>query len=140
VVQDVVAGGEVIVRIDPLRRPIKTISHAVENLGAGVDVPVRAVHAFDKEGWILGARVVNQATAASGIDDGNTCVVELAADGGAVASETFDSSTAFPAPNECHDLGTVVEAHVGAGTVLTLSVTNGAAADPGPFLVEVDYI
>ena len=27
-----------------------------------------------------------------------------------------------------------------AGFVMTLAVTNGATANPGPFLVEVDYV
>jgi hypothetical protein len=121
-------------------RAIKTIVHAVENLGAGVDIPARAIHAFNKEGWIVAARVVNQATAAAGIDAGNTCVVALAIDAGAVASKTYNNTTVFPAENTADSLGTITNGHAAAGDVLTVAVTNGAAADPGPFLVEVDYV
>ena len=88
----------------------------------------------------MGARVVNQATAAAGIDGGNTCVVTLATGAGTVVSETFDSTTTFPAANTDQDLGALSNEHATAGQVLTLSVTNGATADPGPFLVEVDYV
>ena len=140
VVQDVPAAGEIILRIDPAAVRIKTVLHAVEDLAAGADVAARAMHAFDGDARIVGARIVNQATAAAGIDNGNTCVVTLATGAGTVASETFDSTTVFPAANTDHDLGVVSNAHVGAGEVLTVAVTNGATANPGPFLVAVDYV
>jgi hypothetical protein len=139
-VQDVIASGEIILRIDPSHRQVKTVSHAVENLAAGADISSRAVHAFEKNGWMVSARVVNQATAAAGIDDSNTCVITLASDAGTVVTETFDSTTTFPAANAQHDLGGLGNAQALAGYVLTLSVTNGATADPGPFLVEIDYV
>ena len=140
VVEDVVTTGEIILRIDPTRRQTKTITHAVENLSAGADISARAIHGFDTDGWIVSARVVNQATAASGIDDSNTCVMTLATGSGTVVTETFDSTTTFPAANTSLDLGSVSNVHVGAGDVLTLAVTNGTNADPGPFLVAVDYV
>ena len=128
------------VRIDPDHRHVKTVTHAVEDLAANADIAARAIHSFNKEAWIVAARVVNQASAASGIDDSNTCVVAVAQTAGAVASETFDSTTAFPAANTAHDLGTISNPCAAAGAVLTLAVTNGTTADPGPFLVEVDYV
>ena len=140
VVQDVVTTGEIILRIDPNRGMIKTVTHQVENLAAGADISARAVHGFDSDGWIVSARVVNQATAASGIDNSNTCVITLATGAGTVVAETFDSTTTFPAANTAQDLGSVSNVHVGTGDELTLAVTNGATADPGPFLVAVDYV
>lgn len=140
VVQDVVASNEIILRLDPLRRLVKTVTHVVGDLAAGADVAARAVHHFSQEGWIARARVVNQATAAAGINGSNTCVITLALSAGAVASLTFDSVVTFPAPNEYRDLGVVSNAQAAAGDVLTLAVTNGATANPGPFLVEVDYV
>ncbi len=140
IVQDFVATNEIILRIDPAGALIKTATHAVENLSAGADIAARAVHAFEKHGWIVSARVVNQATAAAGIDDSNTCVITLATGAGTVVTETFDSTTTFPAANTEQDLGSVANVHVSAGDVLTLAVTNGTNADPGPFLVEVDYV
>lgn len=140
VVQDVVANGEIILRIDPGRRQIKTVTHAVEDLAAGVDIAARAVHGFDQEGWLAAARIVNQGTAATGIDADDTCVVALAIGANTVVTETFDNVTAFPAVNTGHDLGALDHQHVAAGDVLTLAVTNGTNANPGPFLVEVDYV
>lgn len=140
VVQDFVATNEIILRIDPTGGRIKTVAHAVEDLGAGADIAARAAHAFEKDGWIVSARVVNQASAAAGINDSNTCVVTLATGAGTVVTETFDSTTTFPAANTAQDLGSVGNVHVGAGSVLTLAVTNGTTANPGPFVVEVDYV
>ncbi len=140
IVQDVVAANEVIVRLDTQRGKVKTITHAVENLSAGADIAARAVHSFDGDGWLVSARVVNQTTAAAGIDDSNTCVVALATDAGAVVTATFNSTNAFPAANSEKDLGALGNVHVAPGQVMTLAVTNGTTADPGPFLVEVDYV
>ena len=81
-----------------------------------------------------------QATAATGIDNSNTCVITLATGAGTVVTETFNASTTFPSANTAEDLGAISNANVTAGSVLTLAVTNGATANPGPFLVEVDYI
>lgn len=139
-VQDVVGTNEIILRLDPMRIHVKTVTHAVEDLSAGSDIAARAIHAFDANGWIVAARVVNQATAASGIDDSNTCVVTLATTGGTVATETFDSTTAFPSANVAHDMGAISNPEVSGKTVLTLAVANGTNADPGPFIVEVDYV
>jgi len=139
-VQDFVTTGEIILRVDPRRAKIKTITHAVEDLAAGADIPARAVHGFDGEGWIVAARVVNQATAAAGIDNANTCVVALTTGAGSVVSATFDATNSFPPANTDKDLGAVSNAHVSAGEVMTVAVTNGVTADLGPFLVEVDYV
>ena len=138
--QDVVATNQIILRIDPQRAKIKTVTHTVEELSAGSDVAARAVHAFDTDGWLVSARVVNQATAASGIDNSNTCVVALSTDAGAVVSKTFNSTVTFPSANSEADMGALSNTHAEPGYVMTLAVTNGATADPGPFLVEVDYV
>ncbi|MEK6674658.1 MAG: hypothetical protein AABZ47_03275 [Planctomycetota bacterium] len=140
VVQDYVSANKCIVRIDPLRRLVKTIVHAVENLSANADIAARAIHCFEMEGWIIAARVVNQATSPAGIDASNTCVVALANTAGAVATETFDATPAFPAANTKASLGAITNPHCPAGDVVTLTVTTGTTADPGPFLVEVDYV
>jgi len=50
IVQDFLASGQVIVRIDPQRRLVKTITHAVENLAANADIAARAIHCFEHEG------------------------------------------------------------------------------------------
>jgi hypothetical protein len=140
VVQDFVSSGVGIVRIDPTRKLVKTITHAVENLAANADIAARAIHNFDQGAWLFAARVVNQASDPAGIDGSNTCVVALANAAGAVAGETFDGTPVFPAANTVASLGTITNPHCPKGDVLTLAVTNGTNADPGPFLVEVDYV
>lgn len=140
IVQYFVSSGNIILRIDPMRRLVKTATHVVENLAANADIAARAIHVFDKEAWIIAARVVNQATSATGIDNSNTCVVELATGAGAVASVTYNAGNAFPAANTVDDMGAITNPHAAAGAVLTLAVTNGTTADPGPFIVEVDYV
>lgn len=140
IVQDYVSANTIILRIDPHRKLVKTVIHAVENLAAGADIAARAIHAFIVDGWITEARVVNQATSAAGIDDSNTCVITLAIDAGTVVTETFDSTTTFPAANASKNLEALANENAAAGDVLTLAVTNGTSADPGPFLVEVDYV
>lgn len=140
IVQDVIANNEIILRLDPGRGKVKTVTHVVENLSAGADISARAIHAFDTDGWLVSARIVNQATAAAGINDANTCVVALATDAGTVVTTTFNTANVFPAANTEQDMGALANTHVEPGYAMTLAVTNGAAADPGPFLVEVDYV
>ncbi len=140
VVQDVPSSGSIILRIDPHRASIKTVTHVVEDLSAGADIAARAVHSFAFAGWIVAARVVNQATAAAGIDNANTCVVAIATDAGTVVSATFNATNTFPAANASKDLGAVSNAGATAGFVMTVAITNGTTANPGPFIVEVDYV
>jgi hypothetical protein len=139
-VQEVPASGEIILRIDPQRMRIKTVVHVVEDLAAGADIAARAIHSFDSSGWIVSARAVNQATAAAGIDNSNTCVVALTTDAGTVVSATFNATNTFPGANAKKDLGALSNTFAAAGYVMTLAVTNGATANPGPFIVEVDYV
>ncbi len=138
--QDVISTGEIILRLDTTHRQIKTVVHTVENLAAGADIAARAIQGFDTDAWLISARVVNQATASAGIDNSNTCAITLATGIGTVVTKTYDATTAFPAANTKDDLGVLSNQHISGGNVLTLAVTNGATADPGPFLVIVDYV
>jgi len=140
VVEDFVSAGEVIVRLDTAGSRVKTITHAVEDLAAGADISARAIHGFTSSAWIAGARVVNQATAAAGIDDSNTCVVTLKIGALTVVTETFDSTTTFPGVNEQQSLGAASNTHAAKDDEITLEVTNGTNANPGPFIIEVDYV
>jgi len=140
IAQDVVSPGEIILRLDTAHRQIKTILHPVENLAAGADIAARAIQAFDTDAWLISARIVNQATAAAGIDNLNTCAITLATGIGTVVTKSYDATTVFPAANTKDDLGALSNQHISGGNVLTLTVTNGATADPGPFLVIVDYV
>ncbi len=132
--------GTIGLRIDPMRLQMKTITHAVEDLAAGADIAARAIHCFEHVHYITAVRVVNQATAAAGIDAGNTCVVTVALNAGTVATRTYNNTTTFPLANAKDDLGSPANTTTTIADILTLAVTNGATANPGPFLVEVDYV
>lgn len=140
VVKDFVTANEIILRLDTEQRQIKTVVHAVEDLAAGVDIADRAVHVFESEAWAVAARVVNQASAAAGIDNSNTCVVLVKLAGGTLATKTYNAGVVFPAANTKDSLGTLTSPKAAKGTVMTIAVTNGATANPGPFLIEVDYV
>lgn len=140
IMQDLDSAGVAIVRIDPTRKLIKTITHAVEDLAANGDIPARAVHCFDQDAWIVAARVVNQASAATGVDDSNTSVHVLKIASATVVTKTYNSGMAFPNANTEDDLGTVANNHAAAGDAMTYEVLNGTTADLGPYLVEVDYV
>ncbi len=141
IAQDVPSTGEVILRIDPFRKLVKTLTHAVANLSAGVDISARAIHVFPDGANVTAVRVVNQDAAASGIDASNTCVITVAVAGGeTVATVEFDATPAFPNANTPYNLTLTEHTAIAAGGVLTLAVTNGTTADPAGFLVEVDYV
>ncbi len=140
IVQDVPSNGQIILRIDPCRALVKTITHFVEDVAAGADIAARAIHSFDALAWVVAARIVNQSTAAAGINDANTCVVALTTGAGTVASKTFDTPNPFPGNNAAVSMGAIANARVATGGVLSVAVTNGTTANPGPFLVEVDYV
>ncbi len=59
--QDAVATNQIILRLDPARMHVKTVTHVVEDLAAGADIAARAIHAFDVDGWIVAARIVQTA-------------------------------------------------------------------------------
>jgi hypothetical protein len=140
IVQEVPSAGQIILRIDPARSKIKTITHFVEDLAAGGDIAARAIHAFDQIAWVVAARAVNQTTAAVGINDANTCVIDLTTAAGTVVSKTFNTANPFPGVNASASLGTITGPRVSANSVLSLAVTNGATANPGTFYVQVDYV
>jgi hypothetical protein len=140
IVQGLVADGEIILRLDPTHRERKSILVPVENLGTGGDIAARAAHVFDADAWVVGARIVNQEAIASGVNDANTAVVALSLGASALASITFDSTTAFPDANAHIDMGNVANAHAAAGEKLTLSVITGTTANLPAFTIELDYV
>jgi hypothetical protein len=124
VVQGLVKADEIILRIDPLRRLVKTLSYQVEDLAANGDIAARAIHSFAAQATVVAARIVSQGTAA-GID---------------AASKTYNDATPFPAANAANSLGALTNNFAAAGAILTLAVTQGTNANAPAFVVEVDYI
>lgn len=116
----------------------KTIEYKVEDLAAGADIAdipffvVPTGYTF----VVTEVEIISQGTPAD-IDDSNTCVVLVEEGSDQVVAETFDTTTAFPAAGTKHAMGTVTNGSRVAGDVLTISVTNGATADPPAFMVQV---
>jgi len=143
VVADLVDDGLIALRLDTARKRVKRARVDLPNLATGGDVVETALTKIVEQVWITGARILNGASAAIGIDDDNTLalVIRINEGGSPFITETFDSSNAFPGANEAHEL-TVGDpkANVAAGTILTYQVTTGAAVNPGSFAIEVDYV
>ena len=126
---------------------VHTFRYRVENLAANADIAERAICSWRRAGQIVGARIVNEENASAGIDGSNTCVIVLQRGANAAAAVTFatvtyDATLIFPLANVVGDDFTFTEGNfvIAALDILTLQVTNGTNADPGRFVVEVDYV
>jgi hypothetical protein len=120
----------------------KILTYKVEDLAANADITTRAILAIpsDIDATITKASIISNGTPAD-IDDSNTCVVQLLNGTNSIVSETYDSTTAFPAENALADLGALSATYkvLEAGDKLHLVVTNGTTADPPAFILQVEY-
>lgn len=126
---------------------VKTIRYKVENLSAGADIAERAIASWKRVGQIVGIRVLSEEVDDTGIDGSNTCVITLQRGATVSAAVTFmtvtyDNVNLFPAINTVDEGLTLTEGNfpIAADDILSLQVTNGSTADPGPFILEVDYV
>lgn len=119
----------------------QVLSYQVEDLAADGDISARALFVAPAgvDVTITKASIISQGTPA-GIDDANTCVVELLNGADSIVAKTYNTATAFPADGVQGDLGALAAFKaLAAGSVLKLSVTNGAAANPPRFMVQIEY-
>jgi hypothetical protein len=127
--------------LDPLAKT-RVINYQVEDLSADGDIAARVIFVAPAGLSVLlvSASIISQGTAA-GIDDANTCVVALTDGTNSIVSKTFNTATAFPAAAAITDLGTLHATYksLSAGEKLCLSVTNGSAANPPAFMLQVVY-
>lgn len=120
----------------------RVFSYQVEDLAANADITTRAI--FECPAGctvtITSASIISQGTAA-GIDDSNTCVVEILNGTNSIASVEYDADPAFPAENATGSLGNLSETYkvLAAGEKLHLVVTNGTTANPPKFMLQVVY-
>jgi hypothetical protein len=117
-------------------------NYPVEDLAADGDIAARTllVVPTGKIVRIASASIIPQGTAA-GIDDANTCVITLANNTDAIVTKTYNTAAAFPADAALTSLGTLSTTHkvMAAGKALKLSVTNGTAANPPAFMLQLVY-
>jgi len=132
-------------KLDKLDAEAKThiLQIPVEDLGAGEDIAQRFVFeaplGFDVT--LVSANILSQGTA-TGIDSTNSCVVLLEdAASNEIAKSTYNDANPFPSVGNTGSLGTINPDHktLSSGGKLFLSVTNGTAANPPRFVIQIVY-
>jgi len=117
----------------------QTILYTSSDLAAGADI-TDATLAVVPAGYnadVLSAQVISNGSAA-GIDAGNTSVFAAKVGTTQFAGVTFDAVNAFPASGAAEELTLIAGAtDLSAGSVILLSVTNGATADLPVFMVQL---
>lgn len=114
------------------------VTYQVEDLAADGDIAARPVfvvptgYTFE----VTEAHIIAQGSSA-GIDDSNTSVVALKVGATSIASITYNTSVTFPASGAAGSLGTISNATRAAGDVVTVSVTNGTAANTPAVLLQI---
>jgi hypothetical protein len=120
----------------------RIFSYQVEDLAAGGDITGRCIFAAPAgiDVTVEKVYIIPQGTAA-GIDDGNTCLVNLADGTNTLVAATYKTDPAFPADAAVTELGEVHAVHgiLSAGEKLYLTVANGTTANPPAFMLEVVY-
>jgi len=114
--------------------------HILADLDAGADLASTVIFVPGEDVTIHDVTVTPDGTAA-GVDDSNTSVWTVKNGANTLVTETFDSSTAFPADNTKTSLGTLDSDYtlVKDGGRLELAVTNGATANLPACVVTIEY-
>jgi hypothetical protein len=118
---------------------VNNVLYFIEDLAAGADIADRPFFVVPT-GYkfvVESAKIISQGTAA-GIDDSNTAVILIENGSNQIASKTFNATVTFPASGAVADMGTITNATLAAGELLTVSVTNGATANTPLFGVQVN--
>lgn len=117
----------------------QTITYTAADLEAGADI-TDAIIGMVPAGYaatVIDAQVISTGDAA-GIDADNTSVFALEVGSTQVAGFTFDATNAFPAAGVAEAITLIPAAvELEAGSVLLLTVTNGATANLPVFIVQV---
>lgn len=131
--------------INPVHEPTpKNIYHylyKVEDLGAGSDIANREFFVHPKSIELLSVGILAQG-ASAGIDDSNTCVINIQDDAGnSIISKTYNTTTTYP-DNDYEDLGGLNATHklLDAGEHLEFDITNGTNANPPAFFIVIEYV
>ena len=114
----------------------RSMTAEIENLAANADIGTRAFFRVPFACTVTGAHLVNKETASTGVDGTNTLVALLANATGAATIATLTQTTNLSA-NTATSLGTLTNTAIAAGDLLTIAITNGTNADPGPMVVQV---
>lgn len=129
------------VKVDLLRGiedVVDSVFYNLANLAANADLAETHIFTFPFAAELLDVLVTPEGSAV-GVDDSNTSVWLVKKNAATVVSETFDSTTTFPADNTQTSLGAVANNYFAAGDVMTLTVTNGTTADLPPCQVAFTF-
>jgi hypothetical protein len=122
----------------------KTFSQSilVDPGAAGGDVADQAVFVAPAGGCTLTKVGIVPRDTVAGIDNSNTCVVDVEdAAGNVIVTKTYNTGTQPPAALGYESLGSLDATHkvLGANEVVMVDVTQGTTADIGPFLVVIEW-
>lgn len=122
---------------------VRIITIPVEDLGAGVDITERVsmVVPTGYTATVIQADMIPLGTGA-GIDDSNNCIVGIGNGANSIAFVAYDTSPGYPAVNTVNSLGALDGTYkiLTAGQKLTITVTNGATANPPAMTIQVAYV
>jgi hypothetical protein len=113
---------------------------AIEDLAADADIANRPVFAAPTAMTLESAALIAQG-AFAGIDAGNTMVVTLKdGAGNTIVTKTYNNVT-VPTNSGVNDLGTLdaTQKILTANELVTLSITNGATANPPAMLLRLTF-
>lgn len=118
---------------------VQTFAYTAADLDAGADI-TDAIIGVVPAGYaatVADAQVISTG-AAAGVDAENTSVVTLEVGSTKFAEVTFDATNAFPAAGVAEAIPLIPAAvELEAGSVLLLTVTNGATANLPVFMVQI---
>lgn len=139
VIEGYVAANTAVVRLDPLKKAVKTLTYLQADLGAGADVAATAIGSLPQDAWVIGCAITNGSTAAAGVDAGNTVAVTVSGTAGTIATKTYGAG-GFVAANARDSLGAITNGHLPIGDPILLTIVQGATANAGPFTVSLEYV
>lgn len=118
------------------------VSYQVEDLAAGIDITARPIFVVPT-GFIatVTSAVMIPLGTSAGVDDLNNCIVGIGNGSDSIAYIAFDVDPGFPADGVVTSLGAldVTNKVLEAGDKLTVTITNGATANPPPMIIQVAY-
>lgn len=121
----------------------RILMYQIENLSAGADISARTIFAAPTglDVTLTSVDIIPQDSSA-GIDDSNTCVIDIAdGAGNSIVSKTYNTSTPLPGAGIVGNLGALNATYkvLSAGEKLTFAVTNGSTANPPAMMLQVTY-
>lgn len=114
----------------------RVMTYKIEDLDAGADIKDIPIFRCPSALKILEVGIIPQGDDA-GVNATNSCKVDIEVGSTAIASKSY--TTAYPDAGVYDSLGAISNGERAEGDVLTVSVTNGATANPPAMMLQVEY-